>query len=386
MAVRIMQRVPTESIIKDLKKKMVFLAGPRQVGKTTLAKQLLPDARGYLNWDIPEHRRLILARSYPDCPMLVFDELHKFRRWRDYLKGYYDSVGNTYATLVTGSARLDAFRRGGDSLQGRYHFHRMLPFTADELGITKQGDLESLFHLGGFPEPFLAGEEVEARRWSREYQHLIINEEVTSLENVSDLGQMQLLAMRLPDLVGSPLSINALREDLQVAHKTAANWLNIFERLYMIFRLPPFGAPSIRAVKKEQKLYFMDWNAIADDDARFENMLALHLLRVVFRAQDELGLDWELRYFRDRDGHEVDFVIVDRFKPLLAVEAKLKTVSTAKSLSYFKTKFPTVTACQVAYSGNGTVIVENQIKKMSMLDFAARNWLDILSRADATGA
>ncbi len=370
-----MQRALATTILKDLRQKMVFLAGPRQVGKTTLAKQLLADQRGYLNWDIPEHRRLILERSYPDCPMLVFDELHKFRRWRDYLKGYYDGVGSNYRTLVTGSARLDAFKHGGDSLQGRYHFHRMLPLTADELAIRSQPDLETLFRLGGFPEPFLAGNEVEARRWSREYQHLLVNEEIASLETVSDLGLLQLLAMRLPDLVGSPLSINALREDLQVAHKTVANWLDIFERLYMIFRLAPFGAPTIRAVKKERKLYFLDWNVLADDGSRFENMLAVHLLRIVFRAQDELGLNWELRYFRDRDSREVDFVIVDRFTPLLAVEAKLHDADISQSLAYFKAKFPSLIACQVSFAGTGRTLSASQVKKMSMLDFAAQDWL-----------
>lgn len=375
-----MQRSLAKTISNDLKRKMVFLAGPRQVGKTTLAKQLLPDERGYLNWDIPEHRRLILERSYPVCPMLVFDELHKFRRWRNYLKGYYDGVGENYQTLVTGSARLDAFKHGGDSLQGRYHFHRILPLTADELSITSQTDLTALLRLGGFPEPFFSGQEVEARRWTREYQHLLINEEIASLENVSDLGLMQLLAMRLPDLIGSPLSINALREDLQVAHKTVANWLNIFERLYMIFRLSPFGSPAIRAVKKEQKLYFMDWNTIREDGPRFENMLALHLLRIVFRAQDELGLDWELRYFRDRDGREVDFVIVDRFKPLLAIEAKMGNAPISKSLAYFKAKFPAAKACQVSFSetGSGTM-TGKQVERLSMLDFAVTDWFDALS-------
>ncbi|MDT8390996.1 MAG: AAA family ATPase [Lentisphaeria bacterium] len=378
-----MRRALIKTITKDLKRKMVFLAGPRQVGKTTLSKQALPDARGYLNWDIPDHRRLILERSYPDCPMLVFDELHKLRRWRDYLKGYYDDVGQTYQTLVTGSARLDALKHGGDSLQGRYHYHRMLPLTADELAITTQSDLKDLLRLGGFPEPFFSGEALEARRWTREYQHLLINEEIASLENVSDLGLLQLLAMRLPDLVASPLSINALREDLQVAHKTVASWLNIFERLYMIFRLAPFGAPAIRAVKKEQKLYFMDWNIIPTDGPRFENMLALHLLNLVFRAQDERGLNWELRYFRDRDGREVDFVIVDRFTPLLAVEAKFGDAAVAKSLTYFKGKFPEAKAYQVSFNQTRGTVSMAGVKKISMLDFCARDWLEILTGGGA---
>ena len=364
-----MKRYLFDVVRRDLRRKMVFLAGPRQVGKTTLARQLLPDPAGYLNWDVPEHRDSILRRVYPPCPMLAFDEIHKYRRWRDYLKGFCDGVGERYQTLVTGSARLDFYRFGGDSLQGRYHFHRMLPLTADELAIGTQDDLLDLFRLGGFPEPFLSASATEARRWTREYRHLLVNEEIVSLEAVSDVGSMQLLALRLPDLVGSPLSLNALREDLQVSHRTVARWADIFERLYMIFRLAPFGAPTIRAVKKAQKHYLFDWNAVDDDGARFENMLAVHLLTRVVRAQDELGLDWELRYFRDTDGREVDFVIADRSRPLLAVEAKLADRPLSKALLYFKRKFPEAQAYQVALHGARDSVSADGIRCLPMLRF-----------------
>lgn len=374
-----MKRDLSDVVARDLARKMVWLAGPRQVGKTTLAKQLLPDPAGYLNWDVPEHRSAILSRTYPPCPMLVFDEIHRYRRWRDYLKGFCDGVGARYRTLVTGSARLDAYKHGGDSLQGRYHYHRMLPLTADELAIDSQEGLRALFTLGGFPEPFLSGSETEARRWTREYRHLLVNEEIASLEDVTDLGSMQLLAMRLPDLVGSPLSLNALREDLQVAHKTVCRWMDIFERLYMVFRIAPLGAPAIRAVKKEQKHYFLDWNTIADEGARFENLLAVHLLKVVFRAQDEFGLDWELRYFRDRDGREVDFVLCDRRQPLLAVEAKLQDRPPSSPLAYLRRKVPGLRAIQVAFSGTRRTVSGDGVESMPMLDFAR---LDLIGQPD----
>lgn len=375
-----MQRQLAQSIRRDLEEKMVFLAGPRQVGKTTLSKQLLPTPSGYLNWDIPDHRARILDRTYPDCPMLVFDEIHKFRRWRDYLKGFYDGHGHRYQTLVTGSARLDAYKHGGDSLQGRYHFHRMLPFTAWELKITNREDLSALFRLGGFPEPFLSSSERKARRWSREYRHLLINEEIPQMETIQDLGTMQLLAQRLPDLVGSPLSINALREDLQVAHKTLSRWLDVFERLYLLVRIAPLGSPTIRAVKKEQKHYFFDWNVLPDEGARFENMLAIHLLALVYRAQDEEGLEWGLRYFRDRDGREVDFVVTHRATPLLAVEAKLQDRPVAKSLTYLKRKFPAMRAVQVAYDGREHSINGHDIETIPMAKFAQTDWLAELQR------
>ena len=177
----------------------------------------------------------------PVSPLWVLDEIHKYRSWRDLLKGLYDGRTRGQRIVVTGSARLDLYRRGGDSLQGRYHLLRLHPLSVAELGIDSPSEFQQLLALGGFPEPFFGGSEVEARRWSREHRNLIVREEVTSLERVHDLGNLELLALRLPDLVGSPLSINALREDLQVSHKTVSTWLAILERLYAVFRVAPWG-------------------------------------------------------------------------------------------------------------------------------------------------
>ena len=330
---------------------MVFVAGPRQVGKTTLALAV-PDARpGYLNWDVAEHRERILRRELPPTGLWVFDEIHKYRGWRNYLKGLYDARPKGVRILVTGSARLDVYRFGGDSLQGRYHLLRLHPLSAAELRLTTSDDLRDLFKLGGFPEPYFGGSQVEARRWSREYRTLLIREEVANLERVQDLGALELLMLRLPELVGSPLSINALREDLQVSHKTAAAWLEVLERLYAIFRLPPFGAPAIRAVKKEQKHYHLDWSVVPADPARFENLVACHLLKWVHHQQDTQGSDVELRYFRDTDGREVDFVVLDRRRPILCVECKWSDAAADKSLRYFKVRFPDCDAWQISATG-----------------------------------
>jgi uncharacterized protein len=358
-----------DCVSKDLDKKMVFVAGPRQVGKTTFARKLLSDDKGYLNWDIPPHRDAILRREYPPVPLIVFDEIHKYRNWRNYLKGFYDQFGKTKKILVTGSARLDYYRYGGDSLQGRYHFHRLFPFTVKELNIASPADFSDLVRYGGFPEPFLSGSETESRRWSREYRHLLINEEIISLENVTDTGAMQLLATRLPDLVGSPLSINSLREDLQVAHKTVSRWIDIFERMYMIFRLAPFRSPSIRAVKKEQKHYFFDWNTIEDPGSRFENVAALHLYKWVCFKQDTEGLDYGLTYFRDSDGREVDFVVTDRNKPLMLVEAKSSDREISKSLKYLKRKFFEAAAYQISAGGTKDFISKDGIRVMPAVVF-----------------
>ncbi len=336
---------------RDLTRKMVFVAGPRQVGKTTLARSL-PGARaGYLSWDVPADRERILRGELPPGKLWVFDEIHKYRAWRRFLKGLYDGRPRGQRILVAGSARLDFYRFGGDSLQGRYHLLRLHPLSVAELGLGSAAGLQDLLTLGGFPEPFLSGSETEARRWSREYRQRLVSEEVTSLERVQDLGALEALMLRLPELVGSPLSLNALREDLQVSHRTVAGWMAILERLYAVFRLAPFGAPRIRAVKKEQKHYHLDWTLVPGEAQRFENLVAAHLLKWVHFRQDTEGRDLELRYFRDRDGREVDFVVSEGRRPALLVECKWGDAEVERSLRYLKQRFPEADAWQVSAVG-----------------------------------
>lgn len=342
-----MERYLTQNILSDLKKKMVFLAGPRQVGKTTLALNLLSDRSGYMNWDTDEGRAAILDKEFGSSSLLVFDEVHKFRRWRNYLKGIYDSVSRRQEILVTGSAKLDWYRFGGDSLQGRYFMHHLHPLSVAELKISSEADFEQLLTLGGFPEPFLSGSADEARRWSRLYRTRLVREEIGSLESLSDLGSVELLASRLPELVGSPLSINALREDLEVAHQTVRRWLMSLERSFAFFRLTPFGAPKLKAVKKEQKHYLFDWSIIPDKGPRFENLVACHLLKWCQFREDTAGEAIELRYFRDVTGREVDFIVTLDTKPILAVEAKYDETAISPSLKYFKSRFPDCDAWQI---------------------------------------
>ncbi|MCM8775952.1 MAG: AAA family ATPase [Candidatus Omnitrophica bacterium] len=345
------QRYLTAQVKKDLAKKMVFLGGPRQVGKTTLALDILKDDKGYLNWDVDAHREKILKRELPPAEMLVFDEIHKYRAWRNYLKGIFDLYRKNKKILVTGSARLDLYRFGGDSLQGRYHFLRLHPLSAAELKMTHMNSLMDLLELGGFPEPFLEHSQVEAKRWSREYRTRLLREDVASLEKASDLGRMELLMLRLPDLVGSPLSMNALREDLEVSFKTVARWMDILERMYAVFRLCPFGSPKIRAVKKERKHYHFDWSLVPDRTKRFENMIASHLLKWVHFEQDTRGRDLDLSYFRDIDGREVDFLVAENRQPVMLVECKWADDDVSKSLKYLKAKYPNSQAWQIHAAG-----------------------------------
>ena len=365
------------NVTEDIKRKMVFIGGPRQTGKTTLAKHLctrwgFDAAKRYINWDSAGGRENFIRERFPAEPgALILDEVHKYSRWRQVVKGLFDTRGDVLQILVTGSARLDYYRRGGDSLQGRYHFYRLFPLSCAELGVASLSTLQDLLVYGGFPEPFLRQSEKESRRWSREYRSRVIQGDLSVLENIKDLGLIENLLIRLPDLVGSPLSLNALREDLQVSHQSVTRWIAMLENLYMIFRIYPFGAPKIRAVKKEAKHYHMDWTLISDTGYRFENLIACHLLKWVFFMQDTEGRDVELRYFRDIDRREVDFVIVENSKPIHFIECKTSGKTQSLSLRYLKERFPDVPATQVTLDADLDVLTKDDIHICSADKFLA---------------
>jgi hypothetical protein len=348
----VIERRVAPAIAGDLPHKMVLLSGPRQSGKTTLVRQLVGARRGrYYSWDKAADRLAIQKRQLDiDRPLWAFDELHKFRRWRAFLKELSDSASDERELLVTGSARLEMYGHGGDSLQGRYLAHHLHPLTYSELCGLPFGEvdqipalstarprraLDDLLRLGGFPEPLLAGSDRSAARWRLAYGARLVEEEVASLEQVRELERLELLFDRLADVAGGVLSLNSLREDLEVAFETVRSWIAILERLDAVFRLPPYGGPRIKAVKKEQKLYFWDWSRCATEGARFENMLALHLLRTVHWAADVEGQKLQLRYFRHRSGLEVDFVVLRGRRPWLAVEATLADSELTRGLRYF---------------------------------------------------
>lgn len=358
-----MKRYLESQVRQDLKRKMVFVGGARQVGKTTLARQILGRSKaGYLNWDIPDHRESILRQTFPGARLWVFDEIHKYRRWRNYLKGLYDAREAKQQILVTGSARLDYYRFGGDSLQGRYHYLRLHPLSVAELKLASAGDFESLLNLGGFPEPFLGGSKREARRWSNEYRSRLVREDLLGLEQVQDLGSIELLMTRLPDLTGNPLSVNGLAEQMRISHKTVSKWLDILERLYAIFFVLPFGSPKIKAVKKARKHYHFDWSLIPDAAFRFENLVASHLLKWTNFREDAEGFSTELRYFRDIEGREVDFVVVESGKPVLFVECKSSDRAVSRSLRYLKQRFPNTATWQISAQGKKDYVTREGIR------------------------
>lgn len=291
----------------------------------------------YFNWDDEKDRHRLLGGHFPPHrKLLVFDEIHKYKRWRNWLKGLYDKTKSRRRYLVTGSARLDLYRRGGDALTGRYHFFRLHPLSLAEVDSRHHpATVESLLQFGGFPEPFLSQSEKKLRRWQRERMHQVLRDDLRDLEKVEEVMLIGRLAERLPELVGSPLSLNALREDLQVAHKTVQNWLNILERLFVLFRIAPFGSPKIRAVKKEMKAYLWDWSMVEEPGDRFENFVACQLLKYCHFIEDTEGYPMELRYLRDTDKREVDFVVLKQNRPLFAVECQLRAKPVNPAIAYF---------------------------------------------------
>jgi predicted AAA+ superfamily ATPase len=356
------RRYLAAQVERDLKEKMVLLSGPRQVGKTTLARSFVRDGRGYLNWDVAEDREQILRGRMPAAKLWVLDEIHKHRGWRNLLKGLWDGRREGQRILVTGSARLDLARRAGDSLQGRHHLLRLHPLSVAELGLERANELGDLLQLGGFPEPYFGGSEARARRWSREYRTLLVRDEITALDRVDDLGRLELLSLRLPELVGSPLSINGLREDLEVAHKTVQRWVSLFERLFALFLVPPFGPPRLRAIKKARKHYHLDWTLVPDPGARFENLVACQLLKWVHHEQDAEGRDLELCYFRDTAGREVDFVVCERRKPMMLVECKHGDAEVDPGLRYLAARYPKVATWQVSATGRADYVSREGVR------------------------
>lgn len=326
---------------------MAFVGGPRQVGKTTLALELV--GRGaserhpaYLNWDDPRVRpRIVRAELPPDEPVLVLDELHKYARWRGLVKGIWDREKSFRRIVVTGSARLDHYRKGGDSLLGRYRYLRLHPFSLPELkaGSSKAG-LDDLLQFGGFPEPLFGADSTAHRIWHRERLTRVVRDDLRDLERVHEISLLEHLVELLPSRVGAPLSVANLSQDLEVDHKTVDRWLEILENLYVCFRVAPFGAARIRAVKKERKLYLWDWSAVPEPGPRFENLVASQLLKYCHLVEDTEGYRMELRFLRDTDKREVDFVVLRDRRPLFAVECKSGQGEVGAAVRYFAERAP----------------------------------------------
>lgn len=379
-----MKRIQHQYIFKEEvnASKMIFLSGPRQVGKTTFVKNKLNELKIdnlYFNWDDPyvmkeyinnpHFLKKYLAEVKKKYPLVAFDEIHKHRQWKNILKGLYDIHSHEAQLIVTGSARLDFFRQSGDSLVGRYFAYRLLPLGLAEASEDfthvmnhekffeepdKNAFLSKLFDIkknifksafekwlffGGFPEPFIRGSTAFSNKWRRDYKSLLLREDLRDLTSIHNIKGIEQLMLILPERISSPLSLNSLREDLMVNHRTIQNWLYALKKIYLLFSIKPWSKKIIKAIKKEEKYYFFDWTLCHDSGALFENAVAVSLLRLI-SCWNELGLgEFELRYVRNNTGHEIDFIIIKDRVPLVLIEAKKSDTQISKSANYFQKYF-----------------------------------------------
>jgi predicted AAA+ superfamily ATPase len=381
-------RYLTEDIKRDLDDKMVFIGGARQVGKTTLAKEIVAKEfqhSTYYSWDYKPDRNKINSGELPgENGLLIFDEIHKYNKWKNLVKGIYDVHKHNYKILVTGSARLNIYRKSGDSLQGRYHYYTLHPFSLAELeNITNKwkifeeiqfkdqnykSSLEVLYNYGGFPETTIAQDERVLRRWHNEKLERLFREDIRDIENIRDISSMKLLGDLLPSKAAGPLSINNLREDLEVSHRAITNWLNILESFYYHFRIYPYSSKLIRSIKKEPKIYLIDWSEVDNEGARFENLIASHLLKFTDYLFERDGYKAGLFYLRNVDKKEVDFLVTIDNKPWFAVEVKLSESVPSSSLSYFRERLKIPFSFQVIKQ-SGIDIIKNDIRVISAEKF-----------------
>lgn len=348
-----MKRALISAIEADLSRKMVLLSGPRQSGKTHLAQALAatwPNAQ-VLNWDVAADRRVMLAQSWsPAAGLVVFDELHKMRNWKTWLKGVFDGRSDGQAFLVTGSARLDTFRQSGESLAGRYFSWRLHPITVNEWvttsGATPEAALARILERGGFPEPFLADNAGIAERWRQQYLEGVIRDDIVEFSRVGEVRAMRMFVEMLRSRVGSTLSLASLARDLQISPTTLGRYLEILEALHIVFTVRPFHRNIARALLKEPKFYFYDTGLVLGDaGVRFENACATMLLRHAEFMHDSMGRALSLNYVRDKEGREIDFVLCENGEPLGFAECKLSDPTIPPYLAAIAERFPKACAC-----------------------------------------
>ena len=369
-----MHRYLSALITQDLHKKMVLLTGPRQVGKTTLARTLGEQFKhpAYFNYDAITDRPRIERADWPVMhDYVVLDEIHSMSGWKPYLKGVFDSKPATQSLLVTGSARLDTFAQAGESLAGRYRRWRLHPFSVREFAPQVNNDsdaaLAALMRFGGFPEPLFDGTETGRRRWQNQYFTDLVREDVLEFSRIHEVRAMRHLVDLLRQRTGSPLSFESLARDLGTAPNTARSYVGILAALHVVFLVRPYHRNIARAQAKAPKLYFYDWaytqgSNAADppDGARFENLVAQHLLKAVQFQSDSTGVEPGLHYLRTTSGKEIDFVLTnDQGDATHFIEAKLSDAKPSFALRQVAQTHPQAQAIQIvchtrhAYDADG---------------------------------
>ena len=352
----------------DARKRLILVSGPRQSGKTTLAKSIGSGEASwlYFNYDVPADRQTLLKdpaffqkvdRVNGALPLIVLDEIHKYREWKNYLKGAYDGYSDSYRFLVTGSGRLDLYQRRGDSVAGRYWQFHLFPFTMGELfaekippgeffrrlaeppGISDAETADAwaaLSRCSGFPEPFVAGDDRTYRRWAASYHRQVLREDVRDAFAVKQIDTMESLYLLLPDRVGSSFSASSCADLLRVSHTTISSWIEVFKRFYLVLTIRPYHRKISRSLLKEPKLYFYDYIRVQDEAARFENMVALELARATTLWTDQGIGEFGLWYLRTREKREIDFLVTRDGHPFFMVEAKSSETDPSPNIAHFQ--------------------------------------------------
>jgi len=336
-----MERKQKALILKDLTKKIVFLVGPRQVGKTWLAKNIAADVSNavYLSYDHLEDRKIIKNEGWRESTqLLILDEIHKMTGWKNYLKGLYDTKPEYLQVIVTGSAGLDILRQVGDSLAGRFFLHHLLPFSPAELQDTDfASDIERFIARGGFPEPFLASDPVDADRWRIQYVDSLLRFDAFEINQIDNVRNLQLVLELLRSRVGSPVSYTSIAQDVGISPNTVKKYIRILEALYVVFRVTPFAKNIARSLAKEPKLYFFDTGLVnGDNGAQLENLVAICLLKHVYAKIDYAGQNYGLHYLKTKEGLEVDFALTKNGKIEQILEVKNRDSVPSKALLYFQ--------------------------------------------------
>ncbi len=367
------KREISSKICDFLSKKLVLISGPRQVGKTYLTKNFLMKNFVYLNFDDEDDRKIINEKAWSrDADLIVFGELHKKDKWKTWLKSIYDKEGITPKIVVTGSARMDLFRKGGDSLAGRHYHVRLHPLSIKEYN---QGASKEIIHkmmtLGAFPGPLLLGDLKESKLWRKSHLERIIKEDLLDLERINELKKIEILVQLLSERVGSAINHASLARDLEVSSHTIKHWLQILEDLYVVFKVTPFSKNISKSILKAPKYYFYDTGRVkGGEGAKLENIVACHLLKRNHYLEDIEGEKLELFYIRDKEKREVDFAIQKDFKLEKLIEVKLSDDSLSNSLKYFTERLTPLESIQLVLNLNQAKQYQNiKIKDLSKFLF-----------------
>lgn len=372
-----MNRLLSAYVKQALSEKIVLLTGPRQCGKTVLAKQLYSDA-DYFNYDAVEDRLALRDKSWDrKKPLIIFDELHKMKEWKRWIKGVYDKEGVKPQLIVTGSAKLDTYRKVGDSLAGRYFQYRLYPLDLKEVARYESYSHDDIFnrlwHCGGFPEPFLKGTESYYKRWRRSHLDIILRQDLLDLQTVRDIQAIETLVHLLKTRVGSGVSYANLARDLERDIHTVKRWLQLLENLYVIFRVTPFHKNIARSLLKEPKYYFFDIAQVDNGDgARLENLVAIALLKELHFIEDTTGVTTRLHYLRTKEGKEIDFLITQEGSPTHMIEVKLSDDNPASAFSHFLPSFSQAKAIQLVKDCKREKTFSNGLEIRSLISWLVK--------------